>query len=88
MFILLVLVGGFDFCLGFFELGQARFVFGHHQRKLGQLGLFFFDLKIGFFCFGADLLLLLVDALQLHLCGAAVALNALVQALLVADLLF
>ena len=63
-------------------------MFGHHQRKLGQLGLFFFDLKIGFFCFGADLLLLLVDALQLHLCGAAVALNALVQALLVADLLF
>lgn len=86
MFILLVLVGGFDFCLGFFELGQARFAFGHHQRKLGQLGLFFFDLK-SVSSAGADLLLLLVDA-ALHLCGAAVALNALVQALLVADLLF
>ncbi len=86
MLILLVLVGRILISAwASSSSGRRVSCFGHHQRKLGQLGLFSSILKIGFFCFGADLLLLLVDALQLHLCGAAVALDALVQALLVAD---
>ncbi len=88
VFVLLALVGGVEGGLRFFQLGQAFFVFGHLHGGFGQLSLFFFDVNVGFFKQGADLLLLLVDARKLYLCGGFVALDALVQGLPVADLLF
>ena len=85
---MLRLVGGVERGLGFFERGQALFVFGRPHGQFGQLGLFFFGFDVVFFYQNANLLLLLADALHLRLRGLFVALDALVQVLAVADLLF
>ena len=86
--VLLGLEGGVERGLGFFQFGQTLFVFGNLHRPFRQLGLLFFDLKLVFFKLDADLLLLLMDALQLRLRRLLVAFDALMQVLLMTDLFF
>ena len=86
--VLLGLEGGVERGLGFFQFRQTLFVFGNLHRPFRQFGLLFFGLQLVFFKLHADLLLLLMDALQLRLRRLLVAFDALVQVLLMADLFF